>query len=219
MMPMASGIGWALVLLAVPVSIYFNIIVAWGLYYFWYSLKGAFSEHGVLPWSECQPDWVKRYNCCNAEDSPECYANRSSISAPEAFFHYQVLNRTMEADSLGPIQEHMLLALFIAWILVFLGVFKGIGSIGWAASITATVPYLLLAILVLRGVSLKGASTGLAFFFMPKMERLWDITIWKSAAEQVFYSLGIDAGPLISMASFSRYRNNIYRDAVLVVVL
>ena len=49
----------------------------------------------------------------------------------------------MEADSLGPIQEHMLLALFIAWILVFLGVFKGIGSIGWAASITATVPYLL----------------------------------------------------------------------------
>lgn len=43
--------------------------------------------------------------------------------------------------------------------------------------------------------------------------------IWKSAAEQVFYSLGIDAGPLISMASFSHYRNNIYRDAVLLVVL
>lgn len=58
-------------------------------------------------------------------------------------FSYQVLNRTAEANSLGPIQEPMLLALFIAWILVFLGVFKGIGSIGWAASITATVPYLL----------------------------------------------------------------------------
>lgn len=43
--------------------------------------------------------------------------------------------------------------------------------------------------------------------------------MWKSAAEQVFYELGIDAGPLISMASFSRYRNNIYRDAVLLVVL
>uniref|UniRef100_A0AC34Q1N1 Uncharacterized protein n=1 Tax=Panagrolaimus sp. JU765 TaxID=591449 RepID=A0AC34Q1N1_9BILA len=43
--------------------------------------------------------------------------------------------------------------------------------------------------------------------------------MWKSAAEQVFYELGIDAGPLISMASFSRYRNNIYRDAALLVLL
>ncbi len=45
------------------------------------------------------------------------------------------------------------------------------------------------------------------------------IEIWKAAAEQVFYSLGIDAGPIISMAAFSRYRNNIYRDAILLVVM
>ncbi|VDK19555.1 unnamed protein product [Anisakis simplex] len=128
------------------------------------------------------------------------------------------LNDILNA-ALGPIQSHLALSLAIAWILVFFGVFKGIGSIGWAVTITATLPYLLLGMLLLRGVSLPGAQQGLAFLFKPKVEKLWSIPMWKSAAEQVFYSLGIDAGPLISMASFSRYRNNIYRDAVAVVIM
>uniref|UniRef100_A0A183BYU8 ABC transmembrane type-1 domain-containing protein n=1 Tax=Globodera pallida TaxID=36090 RepID=A0A183BYU8_GLOPA len=92
----------------------------------------------------------------------------------------------VQEAGLGQIQEHLLISLIISWIVVFFGVFKGLGSIGWAVSITATLPYFLL---------------------------------WRKAAEQVFYSLGIDAGPLISMASFSRYRNNIYRDAVLMVIM
>ncbi|KAH7731727.1 SNF-12 protein [Aphelenchoides avenae] len=120
---------------------------------------------------------------------------------------------------MGVIQDHLIVALAIAWIIVFFGVFKGIGSIGWAVTITATIPYLLLVILLMRGMSLKGAWVGLSFFFKPDFTKLWSMNMWKSAAEQVFYSLGIDAGPLISMASFSRYRNNIYRDAVMLVVL
>ncbi|CAD5210631.1 unnamed protein product [Bursaphelenchus xylophilus] len=218
MMPMASGIGWALVLLAVPVAIYYNIIVAWGLYYLWYSLLGFFTAD--LPWSDCKAEWVTRFNCCELDAGPTCFDNPYSITAAESFFHYQVLNRTMIRDmSVGSVQTHLVVALAIAWILVFLGVFKGIGSIGWAVTLTATVPYLLLIILLIRGLSLNGASNGIKFFLTPDFTKLWSISIWKSAAEQVFYSLGIDAGPLISMASFSRYRNNIYRDAVLLVLL
>ncbi|VDK18945.1 unnamed protein product, partial [Anisakis simplex] len=65
MMPIASvsyrlkfrfeGIGWTLVVLALPVSIYYNIIVAWSVYYFWFSLKGFFT--GVLPWNRCAARW------------------------------------------------------------------------------------------------------------------------------------------------------------------
>lgn len=57
MMPLASGIGWGLVLLAVPVSIYYNIIVAWSVYYFWYSIEGFFSSSG-LPWANCDESKV-----------------------------------------------------------------------------------------------------------------------------------------------------------------
>ncbi|KAK0416504.1 hypothetical protein QR680_012529 [Steinernema hermaphroditum] len=218
MMPFSSGIGWALVLLAVPVVIYYNIIVAWTIYYFWYSIRGFFTDG--LPWNHCTDDWIVHHNCCELLGPTDCFSNPASMTSVEAFFHYQLLNRTSVHDpTLGPIQSHLFLALAVAWILVFFGVFKGIGSIGWAVSITATVPYLLLVILLLRGISLKGAEKGLHYLFSPDISRLWDISMWKSAAEQVFYELGIDAGPLISMASFSRYRNNIYRDAVLLVVI
>lgn len=52
-------------------------------------------------------------------------------------FSYQVLNRTLlESPTLGPVQGHLLIALAVAWIFVFFGVFKGLGSIGWAVTVT-----------------------------------------------------------------------------------
>uniref|UniRef100_A0A915CN52 Transporter n=1 Tax=Ditylenchus dipsaci TaxID=166011 RepID=A0A915CN52_9BILA len=101
MMPIASGIGWALVLLAVPVAIYYNIIVAWSLYYLWYSFLGVFSSTG-LSWNECEPEWVTRFNCCELQAPAQCYANDYALTSPEAFFHYQVLNRTLiDSATLG----------------------------------------------------------------------------------------------------------------------
>ncbi|KAE9553903.1 hypothetical protein FO519_002892 [Halicephalobus sp. NKZ332] len=220
MMPLASGIGWGLVLLAVPVSIYYNIIVAWSVYYFWYSVEGFFTSTD-LPWTDCHEVHARTFNCCeilNANST--CYNNPFSMTSTEAYFHYVVLNRTeIHNPVMGDIQTNLVICLAAAWILVFFGVFKGIGSIGWAMYLTATIPYLLLIILLLRGISLPGAKEGIQFFFYPDISKLWSLGMWKSAAEQVFYSLGIDAGPLISMASFSRYRNNIYRDASLLVLL
>ena len=61
-----------------------------------------------------------------------------------------LLNATLRASetyvldpTLGPMQGHLVLALAFAWIVVFFGVFKGVGSIGWAVTITSTLPYLL----------------------------------------------------------------------------
>ena len=70
--------------------------------------------------------------------------NKCANKIPKGFFSYQVLNRTLLASpTLGPVQSHIFIALAAAWIIVFFGVFKGIGSIGWAVTFTATVPYLL----------------------------------------------------------------------------
>ncbi|VDN05708.1 unnamed protein product [Thelazia callipaeda] len=214
LMPIASGIGWTLVILAIPVSIYYNIIVAWSIYYFWFSLKGFFIKE--LPWSQ-----LLNRTALIFQESQFSIANVTTAMWNATFSNTDIpiTPDNMTSPTLGPIQSHLVLSLAFAWILVFFGVFNGIGSIGWAVTVTSTLPYLLLGILLLRGVSLPGASQGLAFLFKPDVGKIWSIPIWKAAAEQVFYSLGIDAGPLISMASFSRYRNNIYRDAVAVVLM
>jgi SNF family Na+-dependent transporter len=103
-------------------------------------------------------------------------------------FSFQMLNRTEIVDSttnflnrtgeishaeLGPLQGHIVLALAVAWILAFFCVSQGIGSIGWAVYFTTTVPYLLLIILLFRGLSLKGASDGVHFFWKPDLEKVW----------------------------------------------
>lgn len=39
---------------------------------------------------------------------------------------------------------------------------------------TATFPYLMLAVLLIRGVTLPGAAQGIQFYLYPNMTRLWD---------------------------------------------
>uniref|UniRef100_A0A8R1HJI5 Transporter n=1 Tax=Caenorhabditis japonica TaxID=281687 RepID=A0A8R1HJI5_CAEJA len=219
LMPIGSGVGWALVVIAIPVAVYYNIIVAWAIHYFFQSAKGLLLG-GSLPWEFCKEEWQLDSRCCNVHNLHTCFNSTDSITAPEAFFHSEVLSLSTFGDfALGPLQSHLVLSLAAAWLLVFFGVFKGLGSIAQTMNITATVPYLLLSILLLRGISLPGANKGLSFLFTVDSTKLWKWQIWKSAAEQVFYELGIDAGPLISMAAFSRYRNNVYRDSVLLVIM
>ncbi len=62
----------------------FLITVAWGLYYFWYSLHGLVT--GELPFAYCRDDWTARYNCCDLQGDTGCFANNQSMTSSEAFF-------------------------------------------------------------------------------------------------------------------------------------
>ena len=50
---------------------------------------------------------------------------------------------------------------------------------------TATFPYVILIALLVRGVTLPGATTGLYYLVVPEWEKLLEATVWKKAAEQM----------------------------------
>ena len=52
-----------------------------------------------------------------------------------------------------------------------------------------------------------------------KFEKLANAEVWLDASTQIFYSLGLAFGGLISMASYNPINNNIVRDALLVSVV
>ena len=81
----------------------------------------------------------------------------------------------------------------------------GVQSSGKVAYFTALFPYLVLAVLLVRGLTLPGAAAGLAFFFAPQWERLLEAGGWYAAVTQTFFSLGVGFGVIITYSSYNRF--------------
>lgn len=55
---LSTGIGFAICIIGLYVSFYYNTIIAWALYYFYSSFSGT------LPWASCDNPW-NTPNCTN----------------------------------------------------------------------------------------------------------------------------------------------------------
>lgn len=64
---------------------------------------------------------------------------------------------------IGEIKWDLSLCLLLSWIVVFACLSKGIKSSGKVVYFTATFPYLILLVLLVRGLLLEGASEGIKY--------------------------------------------------------
>ncbi|XP_013776785.1 sodium- and chloride-dependent glycine transporter 2-like [Limulus polyphemus] len=144
-------------------------------------------------------------NCTNATQT-----------ASEQFWERFVLNITGGIEDIGVIKWDLAACLFVSWMIVFLCLMKGVKSSGKVVYFTATFPYLILIILLIRGLILDGAGIGLRYFLIPQWEKLKDVTVWRAAAEQLFFSLSVASGGLIMFGSYNKFYNKVYRDAMFV---
>ncbi|XP_071954065.1 sodium- and chloride-dependent glycine transporter 1-like isoform X2 [Antedon mediterranea] len=135
------------------------------------------------------------------------------------FYRHEVLQITDGIGNLGGVRWQLALCLLLAWFIVFCCLAKGVKSSGKVMYFTATFPYLVLFILLIRGLTLDGHREGIAFFITPKFELLKNPKVWKDAAVQIFYSLSASWGGLITLSSFNKFNNNCLRDAMIVPVL
>lgn len=82
------------------------------------------------------------------------------------------------------------MALVIAWSIIYLCMVQGITESGKVVYVTAIFPYVVLIIFFFRGITLKGATDGIAHLFTPRWEILMDPVVWLEAGTQIFFSLG-----------------------------
>jgi SNF family Na+-dependent transporter len=75
------------------------------------------------------------------------------------------------SDGLGKPDWRLSLCLLFSWICVFLSLWKGVKSSGKVAYFTAIFPYVVLLILLVRGVTLEGAWTGIKYFIEPQWSK------------------------------------------------
>ncbi|KAH7701167.1 SNF-5 protein [Aphelenchoides avenae] len=120
-------------------------------------------------------------------------------------------------DSFGGFNLKVILALFVAWAITALVLAKGVKTMGKVSPFTATIPYVIIAILFVRSILLDGANIGLDYYlFKPNISTIWKPETWRAAATHVCYSLGIGFGGLQSLSSFNKRDNNCFKDALII---
>uniref|UniRef100_V5GP11 Putative solute carrier 6 family n=1 Tax=Ixodes ricinus TaxID=34613 RepID=V5GP11_IXORI len=116
---------------------------------------------------------------------------------------------------MGTVRGELALYLFLAWVIVYFVTWKGIHKSGKIIWFTALFPYVVLTILLIRGVTLPGSGTGLLFYVYPKWEKLLHPQVWIAAATQVFYTFGIGFGSVIALGSYNKFNHNFFRDSMI----
>ncbi|XP_052214300.1 sodium-dependent serotonin transporter-like [Dreissena polymorpha] len=212
--PVLKGIGFSICIIATFVSWYYNTIISWALLYMFQSMRSE------VPWDSCDHAW-NTPKCINFEDRANLFKNniteRNYTTPNEEFFEREILGlkEGYDINNLGAVNWKLALCLAAVFTMVYFAMWKGVKSSGKAVWITATMPYVVLTILLIRGVTLDGARDGIEYFIIPKFDRLTDFGVWVDAAAQIFFSLGPGFGVLMALSSYNKFSNNCFRDALI----
>ncbi|GAA1199726.1 sodium-dependent transporter [Brevibacterium paucivorans] len=128
----------------------------------------------------------------------------------ETFFGSTFLQQSQEATfSLQPVTG-VLLPLIAVWVITLFILVGGVqNGIARVSKIFLPVLMVLFVGLVIRSLTLPGAAEGLDAFFSPNFSALADPKVWIAAYGQIFFSLSVAFGIMITYASYLKPRTNL----------
>ena len=214
--PLFTGIGIGTVTISFILNVYYIVVLAWALLYFYHSFSI------ILPWSTCD-NWWNSDRCwapSSIHDNSD-YDNNStslllmpkpdSINSVTEFWERKILQISPGIDQPGGLQPELAFTLLLAWVICFFCIWKGIKSTGKAVYVTAIFPYVVITALFIRGITLPGASLGLKFYILPDFSRVLDSQVWIDAGTQIFFSYAIALGCMTALGSYNKFDNNFYQ--------
>jgi NSS family neurotransmitter:Na+ symporter len=140
---------------------------------------------------------------------------RWNINA-ESFFLTKYLGISNNPFEIAGISLPVLLGLFVIWFFIFIILYKGVKRIGKVVAWTVPIPTILLIILTIRGLTLPGSIDGLAYYLTPDFSKLLDGNVWIAAYAQVFFSLGVAQGIMITYSSFLKRKSDLTNNAFII---
>ncbi|KAJ8682398.1 hypothetical protein QAD02_018190 [Eretmocerus hayati] len=229
--PLFKGIGYAAAVMSCWMNVYYIVILAWAIYYFFMS----FSKE--LPWSGCNNVW-NTPNCVNPIERKGllCFeqmarnhslikyctfknvnVSAAALSDPvKEFWERKTLAISPGIEHVGTVRWELALTLLVVWIMCYFCIWKGVKWTGKVVWFTALFPYVLLTILLFRGITLPGAMEGIKYYVSPDLSKLKESQVWIDAVTQIFFSYGLGLGTLVALGSYNKFTNNVYKDALIV---
>ncbi|XP_063219749.1 sodium- and chloride-dependent GABA transporter 1 isoform X2 [Bacillus rossius redtenbacheri] len=229
--PIFKGIGYAAAVMSCWMNVYYIVILAWAIFYFFMSLRSD------VPWRSCSNYW-NTPNCVNAYERGNltcweqrynvstvtkiCAVNQHNISVKDLtdpvkeFWERRALQISEGVEYVGNIRWELAGTLLLVWVMCYFCIWKGVRWTGKVVYFTALFPYVLLTILLIRGVTLPGAAEGIRFYISPNLSKLQESEVWIDAVTQIFFSYGLGLGTLVALGSYNHFTNNVYKDALIV---
>jgi NSS family neurotransmitter:Na+ symporter len=192
-------VGWWGIILAFVIVTYYPVILAYCFSFLWYSIVGIF-KGGELPWAGVGIEGVENAKQFFNEE----YLGKIDIG--EARFY------------LGAIRWNIVLPLVITWMAMYFCIFKGVRLVGKIVWLTVPLPWLMLLILAVRGMTLEGSMQGLAYYLDPVWSELYKPITWRYAFGQVFFSLSLAYGIMITYASFLHRKSDLNNNAAIISI-
>ena len=176
-------VGWWPVFCAFLIDTYYVVILAWSLRYV---VSSATMAWGV---------------------------GEAGAAGAGAYFYEQVLNLSSGPSVLGAPVLPLLGFLALTWVILFFIMFKGARVIGKVAVWTVTVPWALLLVLLVRGLTLPGAIDGLNYYLSPDLAALGNVDVWFAAFSQIAFTLSLGMAGMFAYGSFIAKKADVTNNA------
>lgn len=131
-------------------------------------------------------------------EDPETYLNTEFLKVDDS--------SAFTGDFVVPIMLIMIAVWAFCVAVLALNINSGIGKL---TIIFVPVLVVLFAIMVIRAIFLDGALEGLNAFFTPNWSALTDSSVWIAAYGQIFFSLSVGFGIMLTYASYLKPRTNL----------
>jgi len=165
-------LGWWPVWVAFLIVTYYTVVIAWALNY----VVSSFS----VAWG----------------------IGEAGVAGAAPYFFEKVLNLSSGPEVIGGLQMPLVAGLAFTWAVLFFIMFKGARVIGKVSVWLVGIPWLLLVVLLIRGITLPGAVNGLDYFLAPDFSALASGDIWFAALSQIAFTLSLGMAGMFAYGSF-----------------
>jgi len=178
-------LGWWPVFVAFFIVTYYTVVIAWALHY----VVSSFS----VAWG----------------------IGEAGAKGAAPFFFEKVLNLSSGPEVLGGLQWPLVAGLAFAWIVLFFIMFRGAKAIGRVSIWLVCIPWMLLIVLLIRGLTLPGAIDGLNYYLTPDLNALRNIDVWFGAFSQIAFTLSLGMAGMFAYGSFVAKKADITNNALI----
>jgi len=193
-------VGWWGIILGFVIITYYPVILAWCGSFLVECVEGVFKHGGELAWKDQGIEGVNKHFFVDYLRmwTPE---DTAAGKAPWA---------------IGKFVSPIVISLVVIWVLMYFCIFRGVRMLSKVVMLTVPLPWIMLLILTIRGLTLPGAARGLNFYLDPDFSELAKPETWRWAFGQMFFSMSLAFGVMVTYASFLHRKSDLNNNAAII---